>query len=126
MSTSTLPMREVLIGLRRLPQPNVFADVDHVDACGAPVLAGDARDMGICENDLPADTLVTVYGYRSGGKAEGFLTEVHLRSALHGVDSGYLRRIGARAFEVTTLKPATGPGLTHRQHVIRRNMLANR
>lgn len=95
---------------------NIFAHVDHVDACGAPVLAAGTVVLdGICENDLPGDTLVRVYGFASGGKAEGFLTTVRLAVAERDVARGHLRRIGAHSFEVASLRPAIGPGLTGAQ-----------
>lgn len=115
------PMFDTLIAVRRIPvarADRIYRDVDHVDECGAPVIAADALDLGICENDMPGDTPVAIYGAPNTGKGpktEGFLTHVKLTLALRDVERGHLRRIGARSFQVTSLKPATGPGLTPTQ-----------
>lgn len=92
----------------------IFADVDHVDECGAPVLAADARDLGICENEMPGDTPVRVNGC-PGAKTEGFLTTVRLAIAQRDVERGLLVRTGARTFQVKSLAPSIGPGLTGAQ-----------
>lgn len=108
----------------RTSRANPFAEVTGVDACGAPILPAGAI-LPPCENGMDGDTLVAVYGYKSGGKAEGFLTHVRLVIAERDASRGHLRRIGATAFEVATLAPSIGPGLTHLQKVRRDNRLAN-
>jgi hypothetical protein len=109
----------------RRPSGGIFADVSHVDDCGAPILGEHARELGICENGMDPATLVAVYGVPGSAKTDGYLTQVQLRLALRDVERGLLRRVGAAAFEVVSLAPAIGPGLTHRQTVIRQNKLAN-
>lgn len=118
-----LPMWDTLVAVRRVPnQRNPFADVDHVDECGAPVLAADARPIP-CENGMDPSTPVAIYGVPGSGRTAGFLTIVDLRLALRDLERGHLRRIGVAAFEVITLKPSVGPGLTAEQ--ARRRHLAS-
>lgn len=92
---------------------SIFAHVDHVDACGAPVLAAGAPDL--CENEMPGDTVVAIYGVAGSAKTAGFLCNARLALAERDMRRGHLRRIGARSFEVTSLAAAIGAGLTATQ-----------
>lgn len=107
-----------LAGLARAPGRNIFADVTHVDECGAPVLATDARPIP-CENEMPASTRVVFYD--AGGR---FLTGGTLDFATRQLERGIVTRIGAAAFQMTPAADALrGRGLTPAQ--ARRRYLAD-
>ena len=116
MSTITRLPGSAIAGLAR--HRDVFADVDHVDECGAPVLAADHRPIP-CENGMPGTTPVAIFD-----AAGDQLTTMTLQQASRAAERGIVTRTGVASFQLraSALRLADGPGLTPNQ--ARRRYLA--